>query len=87
MQLAVTARAMPFLPFRSSEEGNILCPRPCALVTESSPQCLFAEQCHRAVLGVLLLVAGPRLWFFCMHLLRPIDGSSPLIVLLSRDPP
>jgi hypothetical protein len=85
MELAPTARAVPFLPFRCSEEGDMLCP--CTPVTESSRQSLFAETCHKAVLGVLLLVAGPRLWVFDMHLLRPIDGSRPLAILLSRDPP
>lgn len=85
MELATTSRAVPFLPFRCSGEGGILCPG--ALVTQSSQQTLLAQNYHRAVRGVLLVLAGPWLWFFCMHLLRPIEGSSPLVVLLSRDPP
>lgn len=85
MELAATARVVPFLPFQCSEERDILCPG--ALVTESSQQSLCAEKWDRAVLGVLLVLAEHWLWLFCMHLLRPIDGSSPLADLLSRDPP
>ena len=85
MELATTDRPVPFLPFRCSEEGEILCP--CALDTESSQQSLLTEKRHRAVLGILLLVGKPQLWLLCMYLLRLIDGPSPLAVLLSRDPP
>jgi hypothetical protein len=85
MEQATTSRALPFLPFRCSGEGGIFCTG--ALVTQSSERTLITKECHRTVLEVLLVSAESWLWLFCMHLLRPIDGSSPLSVLLSRDPP
>ncbi len=84
MELPTTVHAVSFLPFWCSEVGTIF--RPCALVIESSQRFWFVEKYHRAVLESFSEV-GPRLWFFCMHLLRPIDGPSPLAVPLSRDPP
>jgi hypothetical protein len=85
MDLATKSRAVPFLPFRSSGEGVILCPG--ASVTQSKQRSLFAQNLNKAVRGELLLLAGSLLWFFCLYLLRTFECSSPLVALLSRDPP